>query len=143
MTKVINAVKTEDYDIIEGKSPIQYWRDDPRTNNEMVCRNCGSHENIGGGHVIGHIDGDYHICITPLCQNCNNQRESLPTFDVQSIDLVRIPMKHEHELFQMKENQTQKFRLIDEMIGSTGSSKQKSKDERYSTMAKGNRNRSK
>lgn len=139
MTKVINAVKTAKFDIIDGKSSIQYWRDNSRSHDDTLCRKCGSRENIGGGHVIGHIDGDYHICIIPLCQECNNQREELPPFDVLSKDLVRIPIEQELELFKKKENQAQKHRLINAMINPAIAPTPKHKtDKEYNNMARGN-----
>lgn len=139
---VCNAVNTSDYDIIDGKTCIEYWLD-KRTLPVFcpVCHKQLKKEDAVGGHVIN-LFGKKHVFITPMHGACNSKKEKAAFFKVHEPDLVKIPKEDEQKILKDPEN-GRLLRLLINAIVSTmirnhGDSKKLNKTNVYKITTKGN-----
>ena len=100
MAKVLvcNALNTSDYDVIDGKDCITYWREKKHRLKVTWCRAChnpnSDEDAIVGGHVMT-VFGTPHIYITPIHDSCNKLQKKLDAFPVDESDLVPVPKDQE------------------------------------------------
>ena len=116
---VCNALNTEEYDKIEGKSCIDYWCE--KTGGLwFYCRACHSliepSNGIVGGHVIDFLSETPHIYITPIHDICNKRKGELPYFLVAENDLVRIPKADEEQKILNDEENIQHIQKMKETL---------------------------
>ena len=111
---VVHALKTSDFDEIEGKNPIDYWRDKHPGRDVEICPACGrkmkptgrEEDSVVGGHVLVRLNHQDHVCITPVCHSCNSKGSPIP-FRVARTSLVEVPKTDEKAILAMPENQQQ------------------------------------
>ena len=108
--KVIQAVNTSDYDQIGGLNCIKFWEENTpgRTDSIAYCRatHCWATESdpLVGAHVIGIVNGEPHVYITPIKDSVNKSNKP-GVFKVQLTDLVPVPKADEQKILKDKENQ--------------------------------------
>ena len=105
--RVIQAVNTSNYDHINGRNCIDYWRSQRPYNRSGYCRATNrlpqGTDSIVGGHVIGYENGFPHVYITPILSSVNTERNII-TFNVVETDLVRVPLQDERAIMSDPEN---------------------------------------
>ena len=104
---VCNALNTADYDKIEGKDCIDYWKEKKPGIKVHICPACNKplgDEDVVGGHVIDFLSSSPHVYITPLHDACNKRRGDLPFFKVKLGNLVQVPKDDEEKILAMHEN---------------------------------------
>ena len=114
MIKVIQAVNTSEYDVINGCSCIEYWTKNKSGRDSSTCRATGRqgtlNDSIVGGHVIGIINNIPHVYIVPILNSVNASDNPL-MFDVEENDLLQVPCNDEQEILNDSMNRTRKIML--------------------------------
>ena len=114
MIKVIQAVNTSEYDVINGCSCIEYWTKNISGRDSSTCRATGRQETLNdsivGGHVIGIINNTPHVYIVPILNSVNVSEDPM-TFDVDESDLVQVPFHDEQIILNDPQNRIRKKML--------------------------------
>ena len=119
--KVIQAVNTSDYDQIDGLSCIKYWENNTPYRQESVryCRATLHYatetDSLVGAHVIGIVDGQPHVYITPILSSVNTSNDP-ESFMVDTKDLVRIPLKDEQAILLDRANKMRILKLTHQKL---------------------------
>ena len=132
---VCNTLNTSEVSFPKGYTRwIDYWLDkNKKVEEPKFCPSCGEEltdKNICGGHVTriassGRFLLFPKVVIIPLCDSCNNKKEKLPPFIVNSRFMVDAPNSSEifKDSYANKKNKyipNQKYIMaIHKYIGST------------------------